>query len=55
VIWHGLKDTGYDRPIAHPESDGDEPSAKESDDSRAAAATPRAPPKWNFGGAKTTN
>jgi pilus assembly protein CpaB len=55
VIWHGLKDTGYDRPIAHPESDGDEPSAKESDDSRAAAATPKVPPKWNFGGARTTN
>jgi pilus assembly protein CpaB len=53
VIWHGMKDTAYERPIAHPESDGDEPSAKESDD-RAAAATPK--PKWNFfGGAKTTN
>jgi pilus assembly protein CpaB len=54
VIWHGMKDTAYERPIAHPESDGDEPSAKESDDNRAAAATPK--PKWNsFGGAKTTN
>src|SRR5215831_3084628 len=54
VIWHGMKDTSYERPIAHPESDGDEPSAKESDDSRAAAATPKVPPKWNnFGGAKT--
>ena len=29
VIWHGMKDTVYERPIAHPESDGDEPSAKE--------------------------
>ena len=55
VIWHGMKDSAYERPIAKPESDGDEPSAKESDDSRAAAATPRVPPKWNFGGAKTTN
>ena len=55
VIWHGMKDTGYERPIAQPERDGDEPSAKQSDDSRAAAATPRVPPKWNFGGAKTTN
>jgi pilus assembly protein CpaB len=55
VIWHGLKDTGYDRPIAHPEGDGDEPSAKESDDSKAAAVTPKVLPKLNFGGAKTTN
>jgi pilus assembly protein CpaB len=57
VIWHGMKDSAYERPIAKPESDGDEPSAKESDDSRAAAATPRVPPKryFNFGGAKTTN
>jgi pilus assembly protein CpaB len=55
VIWHGMKDTAYDRPIAHPESDGDEPSAKESDDSRAAAVTPKVLPKLNFGGAKTTN
>src|SRR6516225_7156749 len=57
VIWHGMKDTGYERPIAQPESDGDEPSAKQSDDGRAAAATPRVPPKryFNFDGAKTTN
>jgi len=55
VIWHGMKDSAYERPIAQPESDGDEPSARQSDDSRAAAATPRVPPKWNFGGAKTTN
>jgi len=52
VIWHGMKDTAYERPIAHPESDGDEPSAN-ADDSKAAAAAPK--PKWNFGGARTTN
>ena len=57
VIWHGMKDSAYERPIAQPESDGDEPSARQSDDSRAAAATPKVPPKryFNFDGAKTTN
>jgi pilus assembly protein CpaB len=56
VIWHGIKDTAYERPIAYPESDADEPSAKKSDDdSKAVAVTPKVPPKWNFGGAKTTN
>ena len=57
VIWHGMKDSAYERPIAQPESDGDEPSAKQSDDGRAAAATPKVPPKryFNFDGAKTTN
>ena len=53
VIWHGMKDTAYERPIARPDSDGDEPSAKESDDSKAAAAAPK--PKWNFGGVRSTN
>jgi len=55
VIWHGMKDTAYERPIAHPESDGDEPSTKKADDSKAAAAAPKVLHKWNLGGVKTTN
>jgi pilus assembly protein CpaB len=53
VIWHGLKDQAYDRPVAHPDSD-DEPDASQVDGNKAAAPM-RAVRKWNFGGIKLTN
>jgi pilus assembly protein CpaB len=54
VIWHGLKDQAYERPIAYPENESDRPNASgdgskasEADGSKAAAA-PKALPKGIF-------
>jgi pilus assembly protein CpaB len=53
VIWHGMKDQAYDRPIDHSEI-GDESDGNKADGGEARVA-PKAPPKmFNFG-VKTTN
>jgi pilus assembly protein CpaB len=55
VIWHGMKDQAYERPIAHPENDSDRSNASEADGSKAseadgskAAAAPKVLPKGIF-------
>jgi len=53
VIWRGMRDQAYDRPIDHSEVDGDA-SDGTTDGNEATVVAPSALPKWNFG-VKTTN